>query len=278
MKVKDVMTEDVKSINVPGNREKAVEVLEDMNINTIPVINKDSKKLSGVIRLRNLFENPDENQIGVLMDRNVLSIQPEEDLQTTSKQMIKNNSRRAFIVNENEELKGVITVRDILHRVLTERKTDTEVRKCMQRKITSLWEQTPLNVAAEIIHLSGERALPVLDDNGEPAGMIGDEDIMKVSSIEEEKTRDKLTEKSETGEWTWDYEDTIYITKKSLKLPEKKVSEVMTKDLITVSKRSTANKCAELMAEHNLNQMPVISGKRMVGMVSDEDLLKTLNS
>lgn len=277
MNVSSVMTEDVRGISVPGNRDDAMEIIRELEVSAIPVLKEDTEEIAGIIRLRDFFENPDENQIGMLMNRDVITIHPDKSLETAADKMLENNIRRLPAVNKNDELVGIITVRDILSRVITERDVETEIEKYMQDTVSTLWQDTPLNVALEIIHLSGKRALPVLNNSGELTGMIGDEDIISVSEVEEEEVKEQMGP-SKTEEWTWDSEDRIYITKRSLKPPEKSVKEVMTKDLITVTKRSKDSRCAELMEENNLNQIPVLSGKNLIGIISDEDLLKALNS
>lgn len=278
MKVSEVMTEEVKGVSVPGNRDNAMELIRKLEVSALPVLKEDTKELAGIIRLRDFFEKPDENQIAMLMNRDIVTINPDDSLEAAADTMLENNVRRIPVVNEDKELFGIITVRDILSRVILEREEETEIKDCMQNTVSTLWKETPLDVALEIIHLSGKRALPVLDDRGELVGMIGDKDIMTVSDVEEEEIKEQMSGKSETEKWAWDSEDTIYITKRSLKPPEKSVKEVMTKDLITVTKRSEVQHCAKLMEENNLNQIPVLSGKNLIGIVSDEDLLKALNS
>jgi IMP dehydrogenase len=43
---------------------------------------------------------------------------------------------------------------------------------------------------------------------------------------------------------------------------------------VTVSKRTTAQKAAQLMIEHDIEQIPVVSGDELVGIVTDMDLLE----
>lgn len=275
MKVGDVMTEDIQAITVPGNRDDAIESFKKLEVSALPVLKKDTGELVGLVRLRDLFENPDENQLAMLVNRDIITVSPDQSLEDAARLMLLNKIRRLPVV-KNGELMGIITVRDILARVILEKEVETPVSECMQRRVPSVWQNTPLNVALEILHLSGERALPVLDNNAELSGMIGDEDIIEVSEVKEEEKMGLLRGGSETDKWAWDSEDRIYITKRSLKPPEKTVKEVMTKELLTVTKRAPVNKCARLMEENNVNQILVTAGKRLEGMVSDEDLLKAL--
>lgn len=275
MKIRNVMTEDVRAVSVPGNRDDAMEQIRELEVSALPVLKKDTEELVGMVRLRDLFESPDENQLGMLVNREIITISSEEPVEEAAKSMLKKGVRR-LPVTENGELVGIVTVQDILYQVVAEKGGETPISECMQNSTTTLWEETPLKVSLEIINLSGERALPVLNDEGDLVGIIGDEDIIAVSEVKTEEKKEMMRGRSETERWAWDSEDRIYITKRSLKPPEKPVKEVMTEELITRTKRTSASKCADLMKEHNINQIPVLSGKNLIGMVSDEDLLKAL--
>lgn len=275
MKVEDVMNKDIRTVKVPGNRDDAIELLRELRVSAVPVLKKDSGELVGMISLRDLFENPDENQIGMLVNRDVVSVTPNQSLKEAAKAMIVKNERRLPVVDDGK-LVGIITVRGILSQAIAERKKDTTVSEFMQTSTTSIWEATPLNVAVEILNHSNERALPVLNDEGDLSGIIGDEDIINVSEVKTEEITELMRGKSETEKWAWDSEDRLYITKRSLRTPDKKVRDIMTTDVITITKRTSASKCAKLMEENDVHQLPVVSGRKMIGMITDEDLLKVL--
>lgn len=273
MKVKEIMTEDPQVVTVPGSRDEAMELLRDLKVSALPVLKEE--ELIGMVRLRDLFKNPDENQLAMLVNRDLTTISQNQSLEEAAKKMLENNVRRLPVV-EDGDLVGIITVRDILYRAILEKEEDTPISECMQNSVTTLWESTPLEAALEILNLSGERALPVIDGNGDLVGMIGDEDIIAVSEVKEEEISEQMRGRSESERWTWDSEDRIYITKRSLKPPEKEVKDVMSTDIITATKRTSASKCADMMKENDVNQIPVVSGRHLIGMVSDEDLLKAL--
>ena len=50
----------------------------------------------------------------------------------------------------------------------------------------------------------------------------------------------------------------------------------MTEDLVTVPKRRTAREAAQLMLSNDIEQIPLLSGDDLVGIVRDIDLLKSL--
>jgi IMP dehydrogenase len=63
---------------------------------------------------------------------------------------------------------------------------------------------------------------------------------------------------------------------RNVEIPVEAVREFMTDDVVTVSKRRTAREAAQLMMEHDIEQIPLVSGDELVGIVRDIDLLEGL--
>lgn len=95
------------------------------------------------------------------------------------------------------------------------------------------------------------RHLPVLDD-GILVGMLSDRDIRSIAS-------EALT--AEVGD--------------QLAQP---VSEVMTSDPITVLPETEVGEAIDLMIEHKVGALPVVTEDRLVGIVSYVDVLRVAKS
>lgn len=50
--------------------------------------------------------------------------------------------------------------------------------------------------------------------------------------------------------------------------PSSKVEEIMSKDLITITADQSTREAVRLMAEHQIRRLPVVEGKRLIGIVS----------
>jgi CBS domain-containing protein len=50
----------------------------------------------------------------------------------------------------------------------------------------------------------------------------------------------------------------------------------MTEDLVTISAKKTVVEAAQLMLQHDIEQIPMVSGEPLVGIVRDIDLLEAL--
>ena len=54
------------------------------------------------------------------------------------------------------------------------------------------------------------------------------------------------------------------------------LDEVMTKELITVTKEFKIDQCMELMIENKIRHLPVLENKKVVGIISIGDVLKIM--
>lgn len=276
MKVKDVMTGEVKYAEIPGTRAEAIELLKKLEVSAIPVVKANTGELVGMVTLRKLLEHPEEDQLAVLVDRNVPTVSPEDELKVAAEHILRTGNRRLPVVQDGE-LVGVITVRDIVYRALANLNLERPASDFMQPSVAAVWEGTPLRAVVEIMSLAKVRALPVINEAGDLVGIIDDSDIIKLAEVETTSRISQMSGKSEGDSWSWDSEARIYITKTELRLPSIPVKEVMVRDLISITKKTSVSRCAQLMKENRIEQTPVLSAdNKFLGLVRDIDLLGAL--
>jgi CBS domain-containing protein len=56
------------------------------------------------------------------------------------------------------------------------------------------------------------------------------------------------------------------------------VSDIMTEEVICVTSETTIRECMELMSSHRFRHLPVVDGKRLVGMISISDIVRALQT
>lgn len=276
MQVKEVMTKEVKWVEVPGTRAEALELLRKLKASAVPVVKRGTEELVGMVTLRKLFEHPDEEQLAMLVDRDIPTVAPEDPLEEAAKRLLASHARRLSVL-KGGKLVGIITVRDMVYRAIAAMGIEKPASDHMRPHAIAIWEGTPIKAAMEIMALSGFRALPVINEDGSLIGIIDDADIINVSKVETESKMSQMAGRTEGDSWTWDSEDRIYITKRHLKIPDKLVKDAMAKDLITITRRTPVSRCAELMKQHRIEQAPVTAAEGgLIGIVRDVDLLKAL--
>ena len=93
MKVKDVASTDVIHVTVPGSREDALRIMKKEDVSVVPVIKNDTNKLVGILTRSDMITNPDEEQIAMLMTRDLITAKMDDDLKTVAEKMVENNTR-----------------------------------------------------------------------------------------------------------------------------------------------------------------------------------------
>ncbi len=274
MKVREIMTDKVVYAQLPGSRADALDIILKNNVSGVPVVKRGTRELLGIVTRNDFAKNPEEEQLALLMTRDVKTISPEEDIKEAAKIFSQGKFRRLPVV-EDSELVGIITISDIIWRYIAKLGVNEPVEKYMTDRMTTIWEGTPLKVTYEIMRLSGERALPVLSDEGQLIGIVGDTDLLKVLEVSEKTVKSELSGGTEGDKWGWDSKNIIYITKKRLEFPDKVVKDIMVEKVVTVTKKTAVSETAKRMAKNRIEQIPVISAEgELIGIVRDIDLVK----
>lgn len=67
MLIEEIMSEDIHFIQVPGNRSHALDIMREKKVSGLPVVKKRTKTLVGILTRSDLVQNPDEEQIALIM-------------------------------------------------------------------------------------------------------------------------------------------------------------------------------------------------------------------
>ena len=277
MLVKRVMSKKVVSVSVPGSREKVLDLMRKENKAVLPVVKEDDNKLVGVVTRSDLINNPDEEQIAMLMSRNLVMASPDEDVNDVAKKMIENNVRRVPVVNDDGELVGIITSFDIVSQALTKIEVDDAVENYMITTVPTTWEKTPLSVAFESMKQFGLKSILALDDDSQLSGILTETDFIAESEIISERSEHSSTVGTEGDKWSWDSTSVLYIEKNHLKFTDKVVSDVAVGNVEVANSKTKVSDCAKKMKTLNIEQIPVIGVEGdLVGIVRASDLIKAL--
>ncbi|MGB9937661.1 MAG: CBS domain-containing protein [Methanobacterium sp.] len=276
MLIKEVMSESIHYIQVPGNRQSALELMREKNVSGLPVVKNGTKELLGIITRSDLVNNPDEEQLALIMTRNLVTTTPNDDIKDAAEKMIENNIRRVPVVQDGE-LVGIVTAFDLIENALWKLNINEPVKDYMIKSIPTAWDRTPLNVAFEIMRYSGFKVLLALNKDGRLSGILTETDFINESEIVSERTVHNTSIGTEGDKWSWDSGSVLYVIKNHLKFSDKDIKDVATPDLIIATTRTTVTECANKMRHHNIEQIPVIDVEgELSGLVRATDLIKAI--
>ncbi|MFC7071521.1 CBS domain-containing protein [Halovenus rubra] len=282
MNVEDVMTssEDVVTVEVPGTRDDALEYLQEREFSSVPAV-KDTdngEQFRGIVSRSSLIKRPDEDQLALLAE-DVPSAAAEESVSTVADRMLSESERRVPVLDD-EAFVGIVTITDIVRAIARGAVDDgIEVSSVAGETVNCVYSETPLHVAErELAHASVPYGV-VLDDDGEMTGMLTEVDIIEVARVVEGEEDVGESIANQDDEWAWEGIKAVgnsYMPTRNVEIPNGPVEAFMTDDIISVSNRRPVCEAAQLMIEHDIEQIPIASGGRLAGIVQDMDLLEAI--
>ncbi|HEC86275.1 MAG TPA: CBS domain-containing protein [Thermoplasmatales archaeon] len=278
MKVKEVMSKELIVTYVPGTVKDALRTLAKHNVSGMPVLRKGTKELAGVVTRSDIFRNPNEEQLALIMSSEPFVIGPDDDVKKAAKLFYENRIHGLPVINNKKELFGIISPRDLL-RLVVER-NNRLVESYLSNVCVPVYQETPLPVLMEIITITNESALPVLNDDLKLAGIVTDGDLFKLSHIKESVSASNLGLGDDEDAWTWEgIRDVLrlYYSTSKVDLPQVPVKEIMVTDVSKAFRKTPISEVAQTMLKKQISQVPVVdSDERLVGMVTDIDLMRAV--
>jgi len=107
--------------------------------------------------------------------------------------------------------------------------------------------------AIKLLEEHNFRHLPIVDESNKVVGIISDRDIKQVRVA-------------------------IDLFNVSLEEAEEEIliTDIMTRNVITISPDTFLKKAADIMITHKIGALPVVENDKIVGIISETDLLKAL--
>ncbi len=276
--VKDIMTPDPITIVAPATRRDVLRTLVKNNITGMPVVDKENQLL-GMVSRRDIFENPDEEQLALLMRTDVPVVKEGDSIEYAASVMVRYNRRHLVVVDEENHVIGVITPQDFLS-VIIKRKINLTVEEVVTKPCFPIHKCTPLPVVFRAMTLTSLTAFPVLNDEGNLIGIVTDRDLFEKVEIDRNVAMSELGLGDDEDEWNWEGLRNVmklfYMVEK-VNLPHIPVEEVMIKNPTTIFSKSPVWEAAKIMKKNNFSQLPVRDlHDNLKAMVFDSDLVTSL--
>lgn len=144
------------------------------------------------------------------------------------------------------------------------------VRDIMTTQVITVTPDTSIVNAAKILLEKKINGAPVVDDSGRLVGILCQSDLIaqqkKIPIPTLFTFLDSVIQLSSAKQ----------IEKQIRKIAALTVAEAMTPEPVTVHPDVGLEAVAALMVDSNLHTLPVVEGKRLVGIIGKEDVLRTL--
>jgi IMP dehydrogenase len=111
------------------------------------------------------------------------------------------------------------------------------------------------------------------------AGILTEVDIIDVARVVEGEDDTGNSIAGQDDDWMWEGIKAVgnrYLPTRNVEIPVEPVREFMTEDVVTVTSKRTARETAQAMITHDVEQVPLMRGDELAGVVRDVDLLRAL--
>jgi CBS domain-containing protein len=140
----------------------------------------------------------------------------------------------------------------------------------MTTEVISVSADTPLRDVARVLLEHGISAVPVVDADGSPVGMVSEGDLLG---------RDEVARLQRRDWWlTLIADDAAPDDLSRARTPDRTARDVMSAPIVTVAEGTDLAEVTRLLAQHHIKRVPVMKDGYMVGIVSRADLLRGLTS
>lgn len=145
-----------------------------------------------------------------------------------------------------------------------------KAKDIMTRDVITVTEDTPVSEIAKILLEKRINGLPVLNDQGELVGIVSNSDLIDQTKRLHIPTVIAL------------FDAVIYLErvrhfKKELeKMAGSTAKDIYSKNPVTIIPETNVEDIATIMAEKHVHTLPVMEGRKMVGIVGKIDIIRTM--
>ena len=257
MKVNEIMTKDVITVDKDDNLKHILKLMKKYKITKIPIL--ENKKLIGMVTdniiayklgsIRKKGVTPSRLHASSVNDKNIECISPDTDVKSILEKVGKPGPTMLCVM-ENDSLVGVLTKADLLPLVNSKK----QIRETMGKKLLTVFPDDRVIHARRIMIDENVARLPVADQ-GKLIGNISDNEIAFALA---------------------DVKISFPLGRQKHQLDELLVKDVMKTPAIWAESTMAAKDAAAIMLKNNVGSLPVIEQGKLIGIVSRTDLLKTI--
>ena len=261
MQIKNLMSEDIITIDKDQNLSDALKLLRKHNVSRLPVTN--NKELVGIISERDIanklgsskYESMPASRLHIssVMVKDVFTVPLTMQLEDVAKLML-DNGIGSVPVMDDDKMVGIVSKADFVTLASGIAFDKITVKEIMSKDLTVVSPTDRLVHARRQMIESHVGRLPVVEDD-ELVGMITSKDLMRAFI----DFRKKVPEKYQKSQ-----------------IKEVLVEDIMSTNPTTVTGDMSITEVSEIIMETGFNGLPVVEDSKVVGIITQTDILKLI--
>ena len=261
MQIKNLMSEDIITIDKDQNLSDALKLLRKHNVSRLPVTN--NKQLVGIISERDIadklgsskYESMPASRLNIssVMVKDVFTVPQTMQLDEVAKLMLENGIGSVPVMDE-DKMVGIVSKADFVTLAIGIAFDKITVKEIMSKDLTVVSPTERLVHARRLMKESHVGRLPVVEDE-KLVGMVTSKDLMRAFI----DFRKKVPEKYQKSQ-----------------IKEVLVEDIMSFNPTFTSKDTTISEVSKIMMETGFNGLPVVDDEKVVGIITQTDILRLI--
>ena len=261
MQIKNLMSEDLITIDKDQNLSDALKLLRKHNISRLPVTN--NKELVGIISERDIADKLGSSKyesmpasrlhISSVMVKDILTVPETMQLGDVAKVML-DHGIGSVPVMRDDKMVGIVSKADFTTLAVGIAFDKIAVKEIMTKDLVSVSPTERLVHARRLMLEAHIGRLPVVDDE-ELVGMITSKDLMRAFI----DFRKKVPEKYQKAQ-----------------IKDVFVEDIMSRNPCYVSKEMSITDVSKIMIETGYNGLPVVDEGKVIGIITQTDILRLI--
>lgn len=261
MQIKNLMSEDVITVDKDQNLSDALKLLRKNNVSRLPVVN--NKELVGIVSERDIaaklgsskYESMPASRLHIssVMVKDVCTVPETMQLGDVAKLMLENGIGSVPVMCE-DKMVGIVSKADFVTLAVGIAFDKVTVKEIMTKDLVVVSPTDRLIHARRQMMEAHVGRVPVLDDE-ELVGVVTSKDLMR-AFIDFRKNVPEKYQKSQIKEVLVEY--------------------IMSTNPTVTTKDATISEVAKIMMETGYNGLPVVEGGKVVGIITQTDILRLI--
>ncbi|MGN0176851.1 MAG: CBS domain-containing protein [Methanobrevibacter sp.] len=261
MQIKNLMSENLITIDKDQNLSDALRLLRKHNVSRLPVTN--NKELVGIVSERDIANKLGSSKsesmpasrfhISSVMVKDVITVLETMQLSDVAELMLENGIGSVPVVSDNGMI-GIVSKADFVTLAIGIAFDKITVKEVMSNNVIAVAPSDRLIHARRQMINANVGRVPVIEDD-ELKGIITSKDLMR-AFIDFRKNVPEKYQKSQ--------------------IKEVLVEEIMSSNPSSVSKEMSISEVSRIMIETGYNGLPVVEDGTVVGIITQTDILRLI--
>ena len=209
-----------------------------------------------------------------VMSRDLVTVGPNASIYECAKLMRKHSISSVIVKDPKGKLLGLVTKTDLVSTFLVQSTASLRISKVMSRDVITVSPDDSIFEVESVLMNNKIRRI-IVSKNNAPVGVITFRDFIPAKTFDFHK---EFIDSAERSEVFWNSNLNEFNVNKLSYLLTFSAKDIMTKQPFFVSPEDVVYTAAIIMIRHGISGLPVVRGKKLVGIITKSDIVDVIAS